>query len=239
VDHRLDSEYHRFGWPTLRTVLLVTITLCDLHGGLVLICFITLVFFPYLWYSNNHPDWAMEPLPDWARKQPIALFRAPWYGNWGGSLYAGIFVFAAVPFTAMGRYEATLPEALWIGVQFGVLAAVGFFPLLAWFTFVFPIRVFSSGMRGFDKNGFPVCATWTNMTEAFPNAEAGTEGYEIGVQGRKARLWIPKTVASQNAFQRSVARLAPPDHVVLRLKDSPTSLKGAPRDPRATPSNKR
>lgn len=89
----------------------------------LLICFMALVFLPYLWYSKNHPDWATEPLPDWARTEPSALFRAPWYGNWGGSIYAGAFVLAAVPFAAMGRHDATLLEALCIGVQCGILAA--------------------------------------------------------------------------------------------------------------------
>jgi hypothetical protein len=123
----------------------------------------------------------------------------------------------AIPFVAMGHHGKSLPEALWLGVQAGALGAVGFFPLLAWFTFIFPVRLYPAGIRGFDREGFPVSARWSTMMDATLRSSFGTDGYEVALAEADTRLLIPKSVVSQPAFRRAVTQFVRDDHVMVRL----------------------
>ena len=199
--------------------LAAPVVLLGTQGSLVwwlLFCCYVCAVIPFLWLTRNHPDWIWDEVPEWARIEPLDTIRAPWYNNWRGSFVVGATLLGAIPFVAMSYHDQSLAEAIWTGVQAGIVGTIGVFPILVGFTLLFPIRIYPVGIRGFTEAGLSISVPWSSITEISESHSYGTQGVSVSVDGSEASLWLPQTVVNRAAFRRAVAPQLDEGHVLLR-----------------------
>lgn len=180
----------------------------------LLFCWAAFAVLPHAWLARNNPRWMPDVVPEWAKGEPEETIRAPWYTNWRSAPYVGAFFLGAIPFAVMGYTDQSVLEALWTSAQLAVLGTIGFLPFLVGFTFLFPLRVYRSGIRGFTESGTPVSVRWSEIAAIESSHSYGVQGLSMTCLDGKPDLWIPTTVADQSAFRNAIRRFVDAGHAL-------------------------
>jgi hypothetical protein len=157
--------------------------------------------------------------PKWSREEPIGVFRAPWHNNWPAAVTLAMTLAILVPIPLlMNGYSAAAAAGL--GIQCGVAAGVGSFVVFSALTFLYPVRLYPEGLRGFEKRGRPLVAGWSDIGDARPDHSYGVPFYRYALRGKTRDLWLPQAIVHHPDFRRRIRSVAPPDHVLLGMARS-------------------
>jgi len=152
--------------------------------------------------------------PEWTGGEPIGVYRAPWYNNWPAALTLSLTLAILVPIPAlMNGYGAV--GSVWLGVQAGVSVGVGAFIVFSGLTYLYPVRLYPEGIRGFEERGRPVIVEWLDVGRSSDDQSYGVPFVRFAVTGAGHDLWLPQAILDREDFAWQVRSLLPQDHPLV------------------------